>query len=58
MCVKMHGLNAIEYKIIFFKIYKKYFLSGYVKAMKGNSGLKKSRQNTIAIVGSINKIVE
>jgi len=38
--------------------YKKRFLNGGVKVVHGNNGLKKSRSDTIAIVSSINKIVE
>jgi hypothetical protein len=34
------------------------FINGDLKAMNGNSGLQKSRSNTIAIVANINKIVE
>jgi hypothetical protein len=38
--------------------YNNMFKNGDLKVVNGNSGLQKSRLNTIAIIASINKIME
>ena len=38
--------------------YKSMFLNGDMRDVHGNNGFKKSRENTIALVATINKIVE
>ena len=52
-CFNCYGIK----RITFFN-YKDLFFIGDLRVMNENSGLKKSRSNTIEIVVSINKIVD
>lgn len=56
VCVKKHGINAVKEET--FYNYRNFLLNGDVRAIHGNSGLKKPRLNTIASVGNVNKIVD
>lgn len=50
--------NYHDIKRITFYNYKNHLLSGHVRVVYRNGGLKKPRPNTVVIVNNINKIVE